>query len=451
MAIDPSIGLQVQGPNIDPIGAEKNAYTLFGMQQQMQQQQAMRQAFSDPSNFGANGQPTPQMLQSLYRIDPKTAMAMQKNQADVAKNQAQTGKFQAETGKIDFEMQMKRMDHVAGAAGGVLMKYRQLVQQGMPPQQAAMMVQPMYQESIQKLQQSGMFDEGMLSKIPPQFDPQKTEAELYSALSAKEQFQVQHNKAMEENQATQRAETERHNRQTEATAKQNADTSAKRLERDMKTAHAPSGYEPNPDKPGELRPIKGGPADKSGKLAGQKIRDRMNPQMLATVEMDIAELGNSLEQMRSMNTKASPFFRDHKEGVIGGLFSRSMTPEQQQQFDVAANRVAMALAQVNSMGRGVVSDAKIREAQKLVPIAGDTRATAEYKFKQIEKLMSIAKEVLDKPAGSANNPMQDTMDAAGADTSGLDLSAGPSTGQVVNGFRYKGGDPKNQSSWEKAK
>jgi hypothetical protein len=202
-----------------------------------------------------------------------------------------------------------------------------------------------------------------------------------------------------------------------------------------KAQPAPAGYTWGPaDANGQatLVKIKGGPADKPAKAS--TVGDRMNPAMRATVEMDIKELDNALGGMSGfMGGTASAFFDDPKHSsALSRFFKKKMSTDEQQQYDVYANRIAVAIGQVNSMGRGQLSDTKVAEAKKMVPVPGDTEDTIKLKLSQIKRIKELARESLATPiGGSGNDPVQDVMDDAGVDTSGVDIPPAPTKGRPV--------------------
>jgi hypothetical protein len=126
------------------------------------------------------------------------------------------------------------------------------------------------------------------------------------------------------------------------------------------------------------------------------------------------EITYGLDQIEKLKTdKASNFFMDEHEGnALTRWMKRSITPEQQQEYDVLSNRFAMAVASIQSMGRGTVSDAKIAEAKKLVPVPGDTKQTVETKLKTIRRIVDLAKESLNTPVkGGDRTDADDVQDA----------------------------------------
>lgn len=133
------------------------------------------------------------------------------------------------------------------------------------------------------------------------------------------------------------------------------------------------------------RPVEGGVRRKGA--AGQET-------MRNTVQLDLSEVDYSLENMSKDGT-ASLFFMDHGDkGALTRWRDNKLTPTEMQQYDVYANRIASAIAGIQSMGRGQVSDEKIRQAQKLVPQPGDEPATIQAKKAAIKRIRDNAAAIM---------------------------------------------------------
>jgi len=220
------------------------------------------------------------------------------------------------------------------------------------------------------------------------------------------------------------------------------DMEGKRLDATLKSMSngqkAPAGFRWKDDG-SELEPIKGGRYDPNAKVyrgigsANVPLAQRMNPTMLASVKVDIGEIDYGLSQIEKLATDtASPFFEDTEhEGAISRFFKKSITPEQSQQYDTLSNRFAIAIASLQSMGRGQISDAKVAEAKKLVPVLGDAKTTVQTKLNQIRRIKAIANHTLYDPAPNSNNPVWDAVDANGGDTSQFQSTDGQPPGNVI--------------------
>ena len=128
------------------------------MQQQVQSENALRQLYSDPSNFTTqNGVPTlnPQAINKVMAIDPATGMNMQKQQLDMREKMGQMDKTQLETAQIKNKA-------LSDSMAGVLDVTKQNPQAFMPA----------YQQAVNDLLQNGTIEQShalqMLSNPSPE-------------------------------------------------------------------------------------------------------------------------------------------------------------------------------------------------------------------------------------------------------------------------------------------
>jgi hypothetical protein len=207
-------------------------------------------------------------------------------------------------------------------------------------------------------------------------------------------------------------------------------------------AGVPVGFERGPD--GKVRPMEGGPMDPKspsyrppkGSQTGQTVADKMNPTMLASVRLDIGEVDLALGNIKKLATDtAGPYYAYDHAGPLGNIMGRALTSDQQQQYETAMNRMAVAIASMQSMGRGQISDAKVNEARKLVPQLGDKPGNRKFKLQQIQKLRDKAEQTLNSPLhGNPAEPDQDREAATAGSVPGggnpapKELNYDPATG-----------------------
>jgi hypothetical protein len=150
--------------------------------------------------------------------------------------------------------------------------------------------------------------------------------------------------------------------------------------------------------------------------AGLTVADKMNPVMLATVKLDVTEGRKALDFMREAGLDSgSPFYADeHGSGAASRFAKKLLAPEKMQEFDVYANKLGQAIASAQSMGRGQISEAKIREAQKSIPVAGDSKHIRDVKMKQLDAFFGYVDDVLKTPlkagARDASDDQKDVND-----------------------------------------
>ena len=152
------------------------------------------------------------------------------------------------------------------------------------------------------------------------------------------------------------------------------------------------------------------------KMKASGVGRDMPATMRKSVELDIKELTQALDKLSTLKTHTgSPFFSEEKPGVFAQMAGKGVTPAEMQTYDVYANRIAVGIASIQSMGRGQVSDSKVREAKKLVPQLGDKPETIEAKLQQIRAITHMAQEEMDKggnpsspiPSGTGAGPYSD--------------------------------------------
>lgn len=154
-------------------------------------------------------------------------------------------------------------------------------------------------------------------------------------------------------------------------------------------------------------------AQSKGSKEGLTVADKMNPTMLATVRLDITEGRRALGFMKDgALDEGSPFYANpHPSGAIARLAQKIVTPEKQQEFDVYANKLGQAIASAQSMGRGQISDRKIEEAQKMIPVMGDSQKVRALKMEQLGLFFKYVDDVLKTPIkADARGPADDQQD-----------------------------------------
>ncbi|WP_146014364.1 hypothetical protein [Paraburkholderia rhynchosiae] len=252
-----------QAPKIDPTQSIAQAYTLADLINKHKADQDLRQALADPNAIDpTTGQISQNTLANITRQNPSAGMALQKSAADLAVKQSSVDKNKAQTKKYDFENGIKQMDLIAQTGGGLMTQYSNLLKQGLPPDQAKAQMQPLYQEAMQRVAESGQIDKEHLAQIPPEFDPDKVANGVFTALTAKDQFSVMHQQHQEELDKSKATETARHNRADEGLSGQRVGLESNRvglegqrlgMERErLGMEGAKSGLMPDPQNPGKF-------------------------------------------------------------------------------------------------------------------------------------------------------------------------------------------------------
>jgi hypothetical protein len=286
MAIDPSIVLRLQQPQAaNPINKMAQIMQVRGMQDE----QSMRQMQADQIRRGIEQE---NALNEAYRgaVGPDGAVdrnrlfsvlaerglgaklpGIQKQFLEADEAQAKLGKTKAETGKIDFDMGIKRGEHVASVL-------------------STAQDQASYDLARQQLAQS--FGPQVVANMPPQFDPNAVQAMVAQGMTIVQRL-------TDERARQQQAETNRHNKASEGLTARGQDITVRgqdmvnqravdRLEFDRGNAvteaggptqaalakrlgKAPAGYRWRED--GTMEAVPGGPADiKAGEAGAKRAR-----------------------------------------------------------------------------------------------------------------------------------------------------------------------------------
>lgn len=314
-------------------------------------------------------------------------------------------------------------------------------QQGQPgtapqvPQQPPAPDSLSFQGAVKLLQSKGVQGQALvdaLDRIKPYLDQQAKQqtdalkqqlAVQKSVLDvAKFQQQGNHEAALEANANArlaleqQRTIIEANKAQAEAGARA---TAAVQRQQALEQSKIPNGYQRGKD--GKLEPMPGGPYDPSspgyrapkGAAKTGTVADKMNPTMLASVRLDIQEGRQALETVKQLQAQTTgPYFAHDNASPIASLLHKELTTDQQQQYETLMNRMAVAIASVQSMGRGQISDAKVNEARKLVPQLGDTPGNRTRKIAQLNKIFDMADQTLKSPIGG--NPAEPDQDREAA-------------------------------------
>lgn len=167
---------------------------------------------------------------------------LSKDRREGVKLEADTTKTKAETQKIDFDTEIKRIEHVSS-----------VLSTAKDPAS--------YQVAVQTLAQA--FGPGIVAKLPPQFDPAVLQATVAQGMTIAQRL-------ADERQRQQLAETARHNTTTEGLTARGQNMTAATAARGQNLVDArsreansigrvPAGYRQKAD--GTLEFIPGGPAD----------------------------------------------------------------------------------------------------------------------------------------------------------------------------------------------
>lgn len=400
--------------------------------------------------------------QGAYSIDPNKAVAMERAQADARKTAVETENLQSQIDERRFTQAANRLKHMNEASTVPFMKYKELIDKGVPDAEARQQVQPMYQAAILALRDSGMFTTEQLSKfdIPPQFDPAKAEAGMRQVLGAKESLAQfwekkkfgldekkfdetrRHNQATEEQAGAVLDETKRHNKATEGQAAASLSQSQQQHIDSLKS----QGIEIKQNEDGTYVRI-----DKTTGTA-QPVRDPGTGQVIQGKSKEGSQeervaAGFASRMAASEKIMAGIKVGDQKtgffEGIVGavpftGEWQANWIRDADRQKALQAQRDWVRAKLRKESGAVIADEEMAMEIRTYFPQPGDSAAVVKQKAESRKQ----ANEAMAKAAGKAYKP-------ADAPKSEGDKPKGPAAGTVQDGYRFKGGDPSKRENWEK--
>jgi hypothetical protein len=339
-----------------------------------------------------NDYTTPQGLaktaQDLNRVSPKASMDLMK-----WGQQYQSGEIQQKMDALTLDQQ--KTDFMVKTLDPILSEARQLKASGASDLDVKALIASKVPTALQRLRAPGpdgkpiLADEA-LKQITAQpqtlatlegFEGQASDhaKKLQMAL---EQFKAQTQAKGEQTRERAEAERERHDMARE-------DIEAKRSEQGRK---APAGFEWDPDKTDELRPIKGGPKDPNSKPWSG--REKVFAQRIVT---SADEAVRAITNITELPIKASSgvFGTGHSDG---GLFSsgkaaltNAMAPQDVQDYNSMLAGVKRNLATIESTGLAP-SGALTENFGSLELRSGDTNLTKLRKLAEMRQVVQAGLE-----------------------------------------------------------
>ncbi len=191
-----------------------------------------------------------------------------------------------------------------------------------------------------------------------------------------------------------------------------------------------------------VKPNAANPDGKLIPLAGGSVNPKMTEDQ-AKASGWLVQAENSFGNMKGAMTRtpsaSKPGFNDALGSVPGlGGFANSMRGADRQQFIQGSSSLSEALLRA-ATGAGVNKDEARQKIEELTPIFGEDEKTTKQKMDAIPLYI----ESLKMRAG----PGAKKADLIG--TSGKQTSNSPMRGQIVDGHKFKGGNPADPASWEK--
>ena len=163
------------------------------MRQDFQEEDQLRNLAKSSTVTGPDGSPSFDLrafTKGAYSINPMKAIGYEKAAADAEKATMEKAKLQGDIDEQRMKGAAERLKHMNEASTVPFVKYKELVDSGVPEPEARAKVQPLYEAAIKGLVNSGMFTPQQIQsfKMPAEFDPTLAEAGMNQVLGAKEQL-----------------------------------------------------------------------------------------------------------------------------------------------------------------------------------------------------------------------------------------------------------------------
>jgi hypothetical protein len=163
------------------------------MKQEFDEESQLRELARSSLSTDASGAPSFDLkgfTKGAYAINPMKGLAFEKTQREAEKAGLERENLQGQIDERRMKQAADRLKHMNEASTVPYLKWKELVDKGVPDAEARAQVQPLYQQAVQNLSASGMFTRDQMAKfdLTPEFDPAKAEVGMRQVLGAKEQL-----------------------------------------------------------------------------------------------------------------------------------------------------------------------------------------------------------------------------------------------------------------------
>ena len=464
MPIDASIAMGIRPPQIEPpMNALARVMELRGLQQQqelgqMKMDEYRREAADKNALLQALSAPDADPYKALIqRGKIKEATDYLKGKADVGKTEAETRFRQLETVKRQVDLAGQAFGYVRANptlenAMAVLdslerqgiyqpdqvAQMRQMVQQN--PQNVAGLADQAFRMALDAKEQIAKYQTNNIGgqTITQGIDPVTGKATLVSAVqNTQSPDNIATNARIAQDNALSRAQSERHFQ-----ANQNQPRG--------QFLETPDGYVLADPKSGGVRPVLGADGQPlKGKAANRQLTDAQ-----AKANLFGSRMKESDRILTGLEGKYSPMAVNAKTGAekiplvgpVAGYAGNKLLSEQGQQAEQAQRDFINAVLRRES--GAVISEPEFENAKKqYFPQPGDTQTVLAQKRRN--RQLAISGMEAEVPGGFRATPSLTTTGQTGGATG--DFGAAPAVGAVQDGYIFKGGNPADPKSWEKAK
>lgn len=402
MSTDPGIILSGQ-PGFDVskyLQVAQQAQQLKQNQVQLQKQNALSGLLSNPQSYGPDGSLSPDAQRNVNALNPEFGLKYRQQQIDTMVDQA---KLKAS----GDDAQMRKLE-LSGSIADASEKARKDTLAAGGSAQASL-------EAATKVRNK-MFDEsgGIFSND----ESQKAKAATYDPVMAASFSRLKPGEIQDERLAQQIAaqtqkEADIDRRQTDV-EKQNATRDAIMMraltdkEKGGGTKKAPAGFEWDPQKPDELRPIAGGPKDPNSKPWSGREKVYAE-RIMGSAREGAADLANVVELPIGAGTSwlGKPHEGTSAVATTWSGLKNSVTPQEAQDYQVMVSGIQRNLSAIESMGLAP-SGSLTNQMEAVVVKPGDSQLT---KLRRLAQTRQIIERGLDTPLSDPAIPdvMKDAM------------------------------------------
>ncbi len=416
------------------------------MVRQQKVRNALTDIFSDPNSVNPKtGTLNQNALMRIFQVDPATGMKFQQQNLKSLQEQASIEQNQEHSKLLDTQIYQKKQGMINDSNNKALNAYDDAIGRGIPDTQARLIAQEAGQKELSDLKASGLFADNELPQTYS-FDPVKARA---GALSYKDRLSQQtkqetlkertrHDLAVEQGGAVQLTD-------------QAKDVMAQLM---MKTGQMPSvgwGAAGTKMKADIINRV----ADQLTKhgftgwdLAANEAKYKSQTSALRNVTTYVARVNTSINKA---DMSLDLVKQTAQKGIAGSvpLINRwiqagRMNATKKSGADVVAFNDALQtfLNEYARVMAGPASNAMLAEGAN------------ERAQKMLNNAMTMdgvyaALDVMRKDMQFARQSSEDYVKKLQGDISQGIWKTGPSIGDVMDGYKYKGGDPSLQTSWVK--
>jgi hypothetical protein len=482
MAIDPNTIASIGRDGVDIPGAKAKAFSLADMMDRRQMSQLqLKQAQQEQSQQD-------QARQVLGQADLSSFEGQQRAAADVTKINPQMGMEmlrgfqQQQSGKNQLTQQQyeilgAQVDMQGKAAAGLLTDYDNLIAKGVPEQQAVAMMTPKWQQTVQQLQQTKLPDgspalsQDQVAHLQqnPNFDPNTLRTVAQKSQEARQfldkQFDQRRQVRAEERDERRVGVAERKESAAEAalakkeTEKKEGILSEEAL--DLISERALAGDRTALQNLGRGTQGSKNLAAVLNKTA-EKARARgLDAQSIIRNIQETAAEGRTRLELGAREGRIAPRVQEAQNFARIALKASAAVPrgsframnqllqeggKQASDPKLAAFRAAnisLINAYAGAVGGGVMHIHDQVTAREMLSTADSEeayKAVVNQLLTETEAALEAPRQVLERMGqeSSPHAPMSNEAPGQG----------GPAVGDVVDGYRFKGGDPSKPESWE---